>query len=92
MKKKKVPMRMCIGCMEMKPKRELVRVVKTKADEITVDFTGRKPGRGAYLCNDIECLKKVKKTRRLEKAFETSISGEIFDALTVQVGDNNDGN
>lgn len=91
MKKKKVPMRMCIGCAEMKPKRELIRVVKNKDNEISVDFTGRKPGRGAYICNNTECLTKAQKAKRLEKAFETSISSEIFDTLKVQMGEKNEG-
>ena len=67
MKEKKVPLRMCTGCGEHKPKRELVRVVKSPEGEISLDLTGRKSGRGAYICPSIECLAKAKKARRLEK-------------------------
>ena len=67
MKTKKLPMRTCIGCNEIKPKRELVRVVKTKEGEISLDLTGRKSGRGAYICRDIECLKKARKAPQFSK-------------------------
>lgn len=85
-KPKKTPMRMCTGCGEMKPKKELVRVVKAPAEEgrqpdITLDFTGKKPGRGAYLCDNAECLKKARKARRLERAFSCKISEEIYERL-----------
>ena len=66
---KKIPMRMCIGCGEMKPKKELIRVVKSPEGEITLDFTGKKAGRGAYLCRSQECLTQAQKSRRLEKSF-----------------------
>ena len=69
MQMRKVPMRMCTGCGQMKPKRELVRVVKSQDGEIALDLTGKKAGRGAYVCRDIECLQKARKARRLEKAF-----------------------
>lgn len=82
MKTKKVPMRMCLGCNELKPKKELIRVVRNKEEEISIDFTGKKPGRGAYICNNIECLNKARKTKRLERTFETAISSEIYDQLT----------
>lgn len=74
MRPKKIPMRMCTGCGEMKPKKELVRVVKAPSNgeqegEISLDLTGRKPGRGAYVCRNVECLKLARKARRLEKPF-----------------------
>ena len=66
MKVKKIPMRMCNGCMEMKPKKELIRVVKTNEEEVLVDLTGKKSGRGAYVCKSIECLEKAFKAKRLK--------------------------
>ena len=63
---KKIPMRMCTGCGEMKPKRELVRVVKSPQGEISLDLTGKKPGRGAYVCKNVTCLRAARKARRLE--------------------------
>lgn len=91
MKIKKVPMRMCLGCQEMKPKKELIRVVKNKENDISLDFTGKKPGRGAYICKNVACFEKAKKGRRLERAFETSVSQEIYAALEQQLEANNDG-
>ena len=85
MKQKKIPMRMCLGCQEMKPKKELIRIVKNKENEISVDLIGKKAGRGAYVCRNILCFEKAKKTKRLEKTFETSISEEIYDILRQQV-------
>ena len=67
MKVKKIPLRMCTGCMEMKPKKELIRVVKTPEGEVTVDLTGKKSGRGAYICRNIECLEKAFKAKRLSR-------------------------
>ena len=66
MRPKKIPMRMCTGCGEMKPKKELVRVVKSPEEEISLDLTGKKPGRGAYVCPDAECLRAARKARRFE--------------------------
>ena len=82
---KKIPMRMCTGCGEMKPKKELVRVVKSPEGEISIDRTGRSPGRGAYVCPNPECLKKAKKSRRLEKAFASQIPEEVYDALEKEL-------
>ncbi|HEX3025705.1 MAG TPA: YlxR family protein [Clostridia bacterium] len=78
MRQKKMPMRMCTGCGEMKPKRELVRVVKNNLGEISLDLTGKKPGRGAYVCKNLECLKKARKTKRFERAFQCVIPDEIY--------------
>lgn len=83
---KKIPMRMCTGCGEMKPKRELIRVVKSPEGEIALDRTGRLPGRGAYVCPDLECLKKARKTRRLERVFSSAIPEEVYDALEKELG------
>lgn len=85
MKVKKIPQRMCTGCMEMKPKKELIRVVKNKENEISIDLHGKKPGRGAYICRDIECLEKAVKTKRLERNLETKISEEIYDKLKEEI-------
>lgn len=85
MKVKKIPMRMCTGCMEMKPKKELIRVVKSKENEISIDLVGKKPGRGAYVCKDRACLEKAFKTKRLSRNLETPISEEIYDELQKAV-------
>ncbi len=85
MKVKKIPQRMCTGCMEMKPKKELIRVVKNKENEISIDLHGKKPGRGAYICRNIDCLEKAVKTKRLERNLETKISEEIYDKLKEEV-------
>lgn len=78
---KKIPMRKCTGCGEMKPKNTLVRVVKTEDNEIFVDTTGRKNGRGAYICHSDECLKKAVKTKGLERSLGTAVSEDIYDRL-----------
>ena len=85
MKTKKIPMRMCLGCNEMKPKKELVRVVKSKEGEISLDLTGKKSGRGAYICRNPECLKKARKSRRFEKSFSCRISDEIYDGMEAEL-------
>ncbi len=81
MQKKKIPMRQCTGCRTMKPKRELVRIVKSPEDEISLDYSGKKPGRGAYICKDSGCLALAKKSRALERAFSAPISDEIYAEL-----------
>lgn len=85
MRPKKTPMRMCIGCGEMKPKKELVRVVKSPEGEISLDLTGRKPGRGAYVCPKRDCLKSARKARRLEKAFSSQIPAEVYDRMEEEL-------
>ena len=80
-KVKKIPQRQCVGCREMRDKRELIRVVKSPEGEISLDFKGKKPGRGAYLCPDPECLKRARKSRALERALETAITPELYDEL-----------
>jgi predicted RNA-binding protein YlxR (DUF448 family) len=89
LKQKKIPMRMCLGCQEMKPKKELIRVVKNKENEISIDFTGKKPGRGAYICRSLSCFEKARKGKRLERAFETSINEEIYESLKKDLEDGN---
>ncbi len=78
---KKIPMRRCIGCNTSKAKKELVRVVKNAAGEISLDTTGKKPGRGAYLCASLECLAKAQKRKALERAFEGQIPVEVYASL-----------
>lgn len=85
MKPKKIPLRMCLGCGEMKPKKELIRVVKSAEGEISLDLTGKKSGRGAYVCNSLACLKKARKARRFEKAFSCQISEEIFSGMEKEL-------
>lgn len=85
LKPKKIPQRQCVGCREMKEKRALVRVVKSPEGEISLDFGGRKPGRGAYVCPNAECLKKARKSRALERAFSAAIPTEVYDALEQEM-------
>jgi len=85
---KKIPLRMCLGCREMKPKRELIRAVKSPQDEVSLDFTGRKPGRGAYICPNPECLKRAIKTKALSRAFGLEIPQSIMDELRGQFIEN----
>ncbi|MDY3014202.1 MAG: YlxR family protein [Evtepia sp.] len=82
---KKIPMRQCLGCREMKPKRELIRVVRSPVGEISLDFHGKKPGRGAYLCPDPECMKRVRKSKALERAFSLPIPEDVYDALAKEM-------
>ena len=82
---KKIPMRQCLGCREMKPKRELIRVVRSPEGEISLDFRGKAPGRGAYVCPDPQCLKKAIKARALERAFSAQIPPEIYGRLEEEM-------
>lgn len=82
---KKIPMRQCLGCREMKPKRELIRAVKSPEGEISLDFRGKKPGRGAYVCPDPACLAKARKSKGLERAFSMAIPAEVYQALEAQM-------
>lgn len=82
---KKIPMRMCLGCGEMKPKKELIRAVKSPEGEISIDLTGKKAGRGAYICKSAECFGKARKARRLEKAFSCKISDEVYDEMEKEL-------
>jgi len=78
---KSIPLRTCMGCNEKKPKKELVRIVKNKEGQISLDKTGKAEGRGAYICDSSECLEKVIKSKRLEKVFESEISEEVYNNL-----------
>ncbi len=84
-KKRKIPMRMCVGCREMKPKAELMRVVKPQEGDCAIDRTGKAPGRGAYVCESAECLKKAQKSRALERALEARIDDAVFEQLAAQI-------
>lgn len=96
MRIKKVPMRKCSGCGEMKPKKELVRVVKAPdikdeegnviaKGEISLDLVGKKPGRGAYVCKNVECLRAARKARRIERAFSCQIPSQVYDAMEEEM-------
>lgn len=87
---KKVPMRTCIGCRQAKNKKELIRVVKNKEGQVFVDLTGRRNGRGAYICANKDCLEKAIKTKSLEKTLKTAIDGEIITQLRSQLGEVNE--
>ena len=91
MQKKKIPMRQCVGCREMKPKRELLRAVRSPEGEIALDFRGKNPGRGAYVCPDTACLARAKKTRALERAFGIPVPDEVYDQLAQQLEAHADG-
>ena len=84
---KKIPMRQCLGCNEHKPKIELVRILRTPEGEITLDLTGKKSGRGAYICKNPACLKKLRKNRRAETNLGVSIPEEVWDALEAQMAE-----
>ncbi len=86
-KKRKIPMRKCTGCNQMKPKKELVRVVKNKEGEISLDLTGKKAGRGAYICQSLSCLQAARKNRGLERAFCCKIPSEIYDAMEKELSE-----
>lgn len=82
---KKIPMRQCVGCREMKPKRELIRVVRSPEGELSLDFRGKKPGRGAYVCPKPECLRRARKSNALGRAFSLRIPEAVYEALEAQM-------
>ena len=84
-KPRKIPMRMCVGCREMKPKAQLLRVVKPQEGEAHIDRTGKAPGRGAYICAKVECFRKARKSRALERALDARIDEAVFDQLESQL-------
>lgn len=85
MSAKKIPQRQCIGCGEMKNKKEMIRILKTPEGEFTLDATGRKNGRGAYLCPSMECLKKAVKSKGLERSFKTAIPRDVYETLEKEM-------
>lgn len=85
MNNKKLPLRLCIGCGAQKPKKEMVRIVKTAENDILLDSSGRMNGRGAYICKDKECIARAEKTRGLERSFKTSIGREVYQRLMQEM-------
>ena len=82
---KKVPLRMCVGCREMKEKRDLIRIVRTSEHSGEIDLTGKKPGRGAYICPDVRCFSRARKSRRIEHNLDCKISDELYDELEREI-------
>ena len=82
---KKIPMRQCVCCREMKPKKELIRVVRSPEGEVSLDFKGKLPGRGAYVCPDPACLARARKAKALERAFDTALPDQVHEALDAQM-------
>ena len=85
MKPRKTPMRMCVGCREMKEKRELIRIVRTPEGEVALDPTGKRSGRGAYVCRQAECLKRSIRQKQLERQLQTELSEAVTEALTAEM-------
>ena len=85
MVQKKIPLRRCSGCGQSKPKKELVRVVRSPEGEISLDLVGKKPGRGAYLCPSAQCLAKARKAKRLERALDTQIPPEVYESIEREI-------
>jgi predicted RNA-binding protein YlxR (DUF448 family) len=85
MRERKIPLRMCLGCSQMLPKKSLCRVVKNAAGEVALDFTGKMPGRGAYVCPRLECLTKARKIRRFERALSSKIPDDVYARLEEEM-------
>ena len=88
MKQKKIPMRKCNGCGEQKQKKELVRIVKSPDGQVSLDLTGKASGRGAYICNNADCLQKARKSHRIDKAFEMAIPDEVYEQMLTEISKN----
>lgn len=86
-KPKKIPERQCLGCSAHKPKKELLRVVRTPEGEIVLDFTGKKSGRGAYICRDVSCLKKARRSKRIDRALSVTVPDEVYDRMEGELSD-----
>ena len=84
---KKIPERQCLGCNEHRPKRELLRVVRTPEGEILLDFTGKRSGRGAYICRSVNCLKKARKSKRIDRSLNVTIPEEVYDRMESELAD-----
>ena len=82
---KKVPVRKCIGCQEMKNKKELIRIVRNDEGEFSIDTTGKKAGRGAYICPNVECFEKARKSKGLERSFKAAVPAEVYDKLREEL-------
>ena len=89
-KVKKIPVRQCLGCNEHKPKAELIRVVRDPKGGISLDTRGKKSGRGAYICHNVKCLNKARKSKRIERALDCTIPEEIYDAMEEQLAEENE--
>ena len=87
-KQKKIPLRRCTGCNQPFPKKDLLRVVRTPEGNVVLDFTGKVGGRGAYVCHSLSCLKKARKSQRLEKNLGVSISDEVYDKMESEISGN----
>jgi len=87
---KKIPLRQCVGCREMKPKKELIRVVRSPEGAVSLDFKGKLPGRGAYVCPDPACLARARTSRALERAFSAQLPAEVYEALELQMKEGSD--
>lgn len=87
MKNKKVPMRQCVGCRELRNKKDLMRILKTPDNNVIFDDTGRMNGRGAYICPSVECLKKARRTKAIERSLDISITDEVYDAIERQMSE-----
>ena len=85
MMNKKIPLRQCVGCVEMKSKKELIRILKTEEEGFILDFTGKKNGRGAYICRNAECLKAAKKSKGLDRSFNMAVSDDVYYSLTKEI-------
>ena len=86
-KVRKIPVRQCLGCNEHKPKKEMIRVLRTPEGEIVLDFTGKRSGRGAYICFDVKCLKKARKSKRIDNILECKIPEEIYDEMEKSISE-----
>ena len=89
-KVRKIPVRQCLGCNEHKPKAELIRVVRSPEGDISLDTRGKKSGRGAYICHNVKCLNKARKSKRIERALECEIPEEIYDAMEAELSEENE--
>ncbi len=88
MRKKKIPIRKCVGCGQSKAKKELIRVVKNQQEQIFLDITGKANGRGVYICNNVDCLNKAKKSKAINRSFKCDVPNEVFDKLEMEIEDN----
>ncbi len=84
---RKIPMRQCLGCNERKPKIELLRVVRSPEGEISLDFTGKKSGRGAYICRDAKCLKKAVKSHRIDRVLECTVPEDVYSKMETELAE-----
>ena len=89
-KTKKIPVRQCLGCNEHKPKADMIRVVRDPEGGISLDTRGKKSGRGAYICHNVKCLNKARKSKRIERALDCTIPEEIYDAMEAQLAEENE--